>query len=213
MPKKMGTNTKAVEARARKEEKKNLEKEQKQKAIDDEYWKDTDKHVMKKEQRKADQEKKKQETLEKKALKQQLYEEEMSSIKSASSSSVGKITRAQISKTLESKPKPSSSSSSNVIKPKEIPLEENINRIQVEGLEARTVDEAISAMKDNDLDRHPERRLKAAYIAFEERMLPRYKIDYPTFRMSQVKHLLRKEWQKSPENPLNQPHSSFNSRS
>ena len=40
--------------------------------------------------------------------------------------------------------------------------------------------------------------------AFEEKRLPQLKSEHPTFRLSQLKQLLRKEWMKSPENPLNQ---------
>lgn len=138
MPKKMGVNSKAVEARARKEEKKKSDREKMEKEREDAYWRDDDKHVLKKEQRRVDLEKKKQEALEKKAMKQQLYEDEMNSIKSASNQSV-KMTRAAIASTLES---------INKIKPKEKEpsLEENLNRIQVEG-EARSVDEALTVLR------------------------------------------------------------------
>nr|CAD7606724.1 unnamed protein product [Timema genevievae] len=92
----------------------------------------------------------------------------------------------------------------------EKPLEENINRIQVEGDEARSVEEAIAVLsvKDPDVDRHPEKRLKAAYTAFEEVNMPRIKSENPTLRLSQLKQILRKDWMKSPENPLNQRFSS-----
>jgi hypothetical protein len=53
-------------------------------------------------------------------------------------------------------------------------------------------------------DRHPEKRLKAAYTAFEEKRIPQLKEEHPTLRLSQLKQLVKKEWQKSPENPLNQ---------
>lgn len=53
MPKKIGMNTKAVEAKARKDEKKKSENDAKQKQIEDELWKDDDKHVNKKAQRKV----------------------------------------------------------------------------------------------------------------------------------------------------------------
>jgi len=33
--------------------------------------------------------------------------------------------------------------------------------------------------------------------------LPELKQEYPTFRLSQLKQLLRKEWMKHPNNPLN----------
>ena len=83
----------------------------------------------------------------------------------------------------------------------------------MDGLEARTVDEAIAILnledEDTSLDKHPEKRMKAAYAAFEEVNLPRLKQENPTLRLSQIKQLLKKEWLKSPENPMNQPHKSL----
>lgn len=54
------------------------------------------------------------------------------------------------------------------------------------------------------MDKHPEKRMKAAYTAFEEITMPQLKAENPTLRLSQLKQLLRKEWLKSPQNPLNQ---------
>ena len=54
MPKKWkGDNPKAVEARERRESKKQVELERKQRAEEDAYWKDDDKYVQRKEQRKV----------------------------------------------------------------------------------------------------------------------------------------------------------------
>lgn len=139
----MGTNSKAVEARARKDEKKRAEHEKVQKEKEDAYWKDDDKQLAKKIQRKAEADKKKEEAVAKKALKQALYEEEMASIKGPSGGGGGtsKVTRAEIAFKLENqkveKPKP---------KLIETPIEENLNRINVEG-EARSVDEAIAVLR------------------------------------------------------------------
>ena len=105
------------------------------------------------------------------------------------------------------------------------PLEENINRLTVEGEEARTVEEAINVLRfviasvkrrdnaplSNDtaetvaasIDRHPEKRLKAAYEAYEAKRLPLLKEEKPTLRMSQLKQIIKKDWMKAPENPLN----------
>lgn len=58
--------------------------------------------------------------------------------------------------------------------------------------------------KSQDVDKHPEKRMKAAYTAFEEKRLAQLKEEQPTLRLSQLKQLIFKEWQKSPENPLNQ---------
>ena len=59
-------------------------------------------------------------------------------------------------------------------------------------------------------DRHPERRMKAAYKAFEEEALPRLKQENPGMRLSQLKHMLHKEWTKSPQNPHNQKTQAYN---
>ena len=75
--------------------------------------------------------------------------------------------------------------------------------------EARSVEDAITVLSIGDsggvsVDKHPEKRMKAAYAAFEEREIPRLKQENPNLRMSQLKQLLRKEWMKSPDNPINQ---------
>ena len=54
------------------------------------------------------------------------------------------------------------------------------------------------------LDRHPERRVKAAYAAYEDKYLPQLKDENPGLRLSQLKERLFKQWQKAPENPMNQ---------
>ncbi len=63
-----------------------------------------------------------------------------------------------------------------------------------------------------DLDRHPERRMKAAYAAFEEANMARLKMENPNMRLSQLKQQLKKEWTKCPENPLNQRVATYNSK-
>lgn len=62
----------------------------------------------------------------------------------------------------------------------------------------------LFSSKEAEIDRHPEKRVKAAYASFEERMMPIIKEQNPTLRLSQLKQILKKEWMKSPENPLNQ---------
>lgn len=91
-----------------------------------------------------------------------------------------------------------------IIKPEDT-LHENLNKLTIEG-EARNVDEAIAVLEDQTvaIEKHPEKRMKAAYLAFEERRLSELKIEKPTLRLSQLKQLLKKEWLKSPENPLNE---------
>ncbi len=59
-------------------------------------------------------------------------------------------------------------------------------------------------MSEPAVDKHPEKRMKAAYLAFEEVNLPRLKAENPNMRLSQLKQMLKKDWAKSPDNPLNQ---------
>lgn len=85
-------------------------------------------------------------------------------------------------------------------------IEQNLNQLDI-GDSARNIDEAIKVLDnstDSVVDKHPEKRMKAAYLAFEERRLKELKQENPTLRLSQIKQMLKKEWNKSPENPLNQ---------
>lgn len=69
-------------------------------------------------------------------------------------------------------------------------------------------------MKEEDeADRHPEKRVKAAYTLFEEQNLPILKAQNPNLRLSQLKQLLKKDWMKSPDNPLNQRSIAYNAKS
>ncbi|XP_064475279.1 coiled-coil domain-containing protein 124-like isoform X2 [Ornithodoros turicata] len=199
MPKKFGTNTKSADARAKKEAKKEAEKSLKERAAEDALWADDDKHITRKQQRKDEREKKKSELFEKKAALKQMYDEEMNSIKSAKAR-VEKVTRADIAAMAE-KHKPAKKEEELLHHEK--PLEENVNRIVVEGDEARSVQDAIAILSTSDIDRHPERRVKAAYEAYESRRLPELKAENPNLRLSQLKHMIRKDWLKSPDNPLN----------
>lgn len=212
MPKKfVGENNKAVEARARKAAKKDADTAQKKKEAEDNLWRDDDKQLAKKQQKKELEEQKKQEALRKKQEAKELLETELNSIKlaTAGKQTAAKITRAQIQQEHEKRSKAADAlgvPKKQVITHLDTPLEENINRMTIEGEIATNIDEAISVLNsgvDAD-DKHPEKRMKAAYTAFEERMMPILKADNPTLRLSQLKQLLRKEWQKSPDNPLNQ---------
>lgn len=222
MPKKFqGENSKAATAKARKAEAKAVADARKKQQEEDALWQETDKHVLKKEQRKDDKEKKRIEALERKKENQRLLDEESAKIKGKSQKEAGfggKVTRAQIEEVLlneqlqqqqqDQKPKEKSHL--------ETPLEENVNRIiPDEGtVEARTIEDAISALSTGpeELDHHPERRMKAAFAAFEEANMPRLKKENPNMRLSQLKQLLKKEWMKSPENPLNQRFATYNSK-
>ena len=49
--------------------------------------------------------------------------------------------------------------------------------------------------------------MAAAFKKFEQDRLPSIKKENPTLKHSQLKERIKKEWKKSPENPLNQMQS------
>ncbi|KAF7387044.1 hypothetical protein HZH68_012721 [Vespula germanica] len=204
MPKKfVGENSKAVAARARKAAAKEAENTKKALEAEEKAWQDDDKQVLKKKQKQEELEKKRQQQLEKKAEVKALLEKEMATIKVGGKQPTAKITKAEIMAAME---KRNQAAKSEKKKEEEKPIEENLNRIVIEGESAHGIDEALSilSVKDSEVDRHPEKRMKAAYASFEEKMMPIIKEQNPTLRLSQLKQILKKEWMKSPENPLNQ---------
>ncbi|ETW85173.1 hypothetical protein HETIRDRAFT_43144, partial [Heterobasidion irregulare TC 32-1] len=71
------------------------------------------------------------------------------------------------------------------------------------------MDKASVGSKAAGIERHPERRFKAAYEAYQERELPNLRVEHPGLRLQQYKDLLYKQFQKSPENPFNQVTVSY----
>ncbi|KLO11705.1 DUF1014-domain-containing protein [Schizopora paradoxa] len=94
---------------------------------------------------------------------------------------------------------------------------------EVESFSARGIDGALELMDvvtakgDKEsrsqaaagLEKHPERRFKAAFAAYEERELPKLKEDHPGLRKNQYNELLYKNFKKSPDNPFNQASVAF----
>lgn len=91
------------------------------------------------------------------------------------------------------------------------------------GLTATNIDDALDALaitgkstkkiSTSDIDKHPERRFKAAYAAFEERRINEMKAEKSGLRLQQMKDAAYKEFQKSPENPFNQLTADHNGKS
>ena len=78
-------------------------------------------------------------------------------------------------------------------------------------INASGIDNALDALtltsgsaNDMKLDRHPERRYAAAYKSYEERRLPEIKTEHPGLRKNQQTQLIKKEFDRSEENPFNQ---------
>ncbi|ROT40693.1 DUF1014-domain-containing protein [Sodiomyces alkalinus F11] len=83
-------------------------------------------------------------------------------------------------------------------------------------LNASGIDNALDALSltgpsDTKIDKHPERRFKAAFAAFEQRRLKEMEDDGSGqgLRLVQRKERIRKEFEKSPDNPFNQLSARF----
>lgn len=79
-----------------------------------------------------------------------------------------------------------------------------------DALTALSLTEDSNKVSKTDIDRHPERRVKAARAAYIERRLPELKQEHPGLRQNQYINLLNKEFDKSPENPMNQVTVAYN---
>lgn len=85
-------------------------------------------------------------------------------------------------------------------------------------LNASGIDNALDALSltrggdDAKIDKHPERRFAAAFHKYEQRRLDEMKADGSGtgLRLDQKKQRIRKEFDKSPENPFNQVTAAYN---
>lgn len=160
-----------------------------------------------------DKERKRLDATQRKAANQEALKVEESELKSKASSIPTKVTVASIQAERERKAAQAAAAAAKSKKEEEKDdlLDENPNQMvaalmAAEGaVEARSVEDAIAVLKvaETPVDKHPEKRMKAAYNAYEERELPLLKEENPNLRLSQLKQLLKKEWMKSPENPMN----------
>ncbi|KAL1746507.1 DUF1014-domain-containing protein [Schizophyllum fasciatum] len=71
------------------------------------------------------------------------------------------------------------------------------------------MDKASVGSQAAGLERHPERRFKAAFEAYKEREMPILRKEHPGLRQQQMHDILYKNFQKSPENPFNQVNVSY----
>ncbi|KAM3176603.1 hypothetical protein ACTXT7_006224 [Hymenolepis weldensis] len=220
MPKKFGTNTKSQEARERKEALKEQLKSKTAKEKEDSKWVENDEHVIRKLQRKEEREAKRLETIKKKQEIKRLHDEEMNSLEGAKTkdqnSNPNKLTQAQIAAArarLEAE-------RATLMRKKEKEVEktehlaQNPNISPPDEVSARTVEDAIKVLSINDdlLDKHPEKRLKSAYLAYVEKMMPTLKEENPGMRHSQLNDKIYKMFQNAPENPRNQAHAKYNEK-
>jgi len=237
MPKKLHTNPKAEEARARKENVKQERRQTEEKKALDSVWADegcsaSERRAAEREQKRVEEQKKK----EQKRLAQLRDEAEMKSVKTARVNP-HKVTLANIAAASQQqqekadKEREEQERAKNKVIVPEPSLPVNVNQVERdrqlaereqygEGgvISARSLTEAVAALSVSSLsssssssspssvpvDRHPEKRVKAAYKTYEDTHWEELKQANPGLKFSQLKELMFKQWQKAPENPLNQ---------
>lgn len=225
MPKKAnwGVNEKVVEARERKENAKKTAQDQEERAKEDAYWRSHgDGEKSKAQAKKEEQERQRQEALAKKAEAKRLADEEAARMsqnkptKKEPRVAVAKVTQYQLQqqKEFEEKQRQEETKEMQLARKREVSSDayermvsmENTNRDE-DSVSAVTVEQALSALAVSEAapqDKHPEKRMRAAWLAFEARELPRLMEEKPNLKKAQYRDLLWKIWQKSPENPMNQ---------
>uniref|UniRef100_A0A6N2L8C6 Coiled-coil domain-containing protein n=1 Tax=Salix viminalis TaxID=40686 RepID=A0A6N2L8C6_SALVM len=225
MPKKMGVNSKAEEARARKNA---LEADKKSREVrekEEQYWREAEGSKSRAAKKREEESEKRAEAAARKAEARRLAEQEEKELekamkkpdKKANRVSIPvKVTEAELRKRREEEQVEMAKKADEAKKKKDRTAEEeeyekmvlvsNTNRDD-SIIEASTVEEAIAQISVADtlpVDRHPERRLKASFKAFEEAELPKLKEEKPGLTHTQYKDMIWKLWKKSPDNPLNQ---------
>ncbi|KAJ6789298.1 hypothetical protein PWT90_01038 [Aphanocladium album] len=191
---KKGENSKKVAGNARKADaaaKKNAAEEAQVAAVEEEKWQKGSKNNSKKEAEEA----KKAEAARKKAEKDALMKEEEEAIGGRNEPKKSKAP-AKKSRGLDLSQ-----------------LDDGPSTLNASG-----IDNALDALSltagggDGKVDAHPERRFAAAYRAYEERRLNEMKADGSGtgLRLEQRKQRIRKEFDKSPENPFNQVTVAYN---
>lgn len=161
MGKKMGINTKAVEARERKDAQKKAKNEAAEKRKEDEYWRDDDKYVNKKLDRQKERELKAQEERERKAANKAAYEQDMelaeksakskAALKQKAALEAPKVTRHDIERNLEEEQRQQQASKQlKKVNLTPITLAPNLNRLD-DGENASSIDQALDLFKSHSI--------------------------------------------------------------
>lgn len=193
--KKGAENTKKVAGNAKKAEaasRKQAEADSKVAAVEDQKWAKGSKDEAKK----AEVAAKKAEAAKAKAERDRLLAEEEASQRATP--------KGANKKTAEKK-------SRGTLDLGQLDEERTVKPFQTNPLNASGIDDALDALnlasgnaKNIKLERHPERRFKAAFEVFQERRLPEMRQEFPGLRKNQMVERLRKEFETSVENPFNQ---------
>ncbi|KAL8267938.1 hypothetical protein R6Q59_001736 [Mikania micrantha] len=225
-PKKMGVNSKAEAARERKSATEAERREKEAREKEDKYWREAEGTKSRAAKKRDEESEKKAEAAARKAEARRLAEIEEKEIEKSLkkvdkkanrvSIPVPKVTEAELIRRKEAeqaemlkKAEEEKRRQSRTAKEEEyekMVLVQNTNRDD-SVIEARSVEEALAQMSVTEnlpVDKHPEKRLRASFKAFEEAELPNLKAEKPGLTHTQYKDMIWKLWKKSPDNPLNQ---------
>lgn len=221
----MGVNSKSEEARARKSAAEAEKKEKETRDKEERYWREAEGPKSKAAKKREEEEQKRAESAAKKAEARRLAELEEKqldmSLKKPDKKAnrvavpVPKVTEAELQRRREQEQvllarkaeeaKKQQARTAEEEEYEKLVLVENTNRDD-SLIEAHSVEEALEKISVSDsfpVDKHPEKRLKASFKAFEEAELPRLKAEKPGLTHTQYKDMIWKLWKKSPDNPLN----------
>ncbi|KAJ7967111.1 coiled-coil domain-containing protein [Quillaja saponaria] len=194
-PKKMGVNSKAEGARAQKAAIESERKEREAREKEDQYWRESEGSKSRAAKKREEEAEKRAETAARKA--EALTEAELRKQREQEQAELQK-------KAEEAKKRQTRTAAEEEYERMVLVMNKNRDDSIIE---ASTVEDAISQMTVADnlpVDKHPERRLKASFKAFEEAELPKLKEEKPGLTHTQYKDMIWKLWKKSPDNPLNQ---------
>ncbi|CUM66868.1 uncharacterized protein PRCAT00004552001 [Priceomyces carsonii] len=194
MGKKVGENSKKAAGNARKQEQANKKKQAQDEALEQDEASKWEQGSKKGNKKKDDYEFKKEEAARKKAERDALLQAEEASLPSKPQSSkqrgAAKVAAKKTGKIDDF-----------------LDFNKDVPEMSASGLDSALDALALTTkgggVENKDIDKHPERRVKAAFAAFEDRRLPEIRKENPGLRLQQVKNLVFKEFQKSPENPMN----------
>lgn len=209
MAKKFALNGKAEEGRARKadakEQQKQKLKSEKEKA-EEVKWTEGVKDETKRQQEEAKRLEKLMKNQEKKELEQK-EAQELAKYKSSGNKN----------KSSEAKPEPLLKSKSFNWGALSLSSDGGQSSESLEKFSASNLDDALLILESANtsstslnVEKHPERRMKAAFSLFEANEMPKLREEYPTLKHSQLLERLHKLWKKSPDNPFNQLHVAHN---
>lgn len=209
--KKGGENTKKAAGNARKAEvaaQKQAEQDSRRSKAEDEEWSKGAKSTAKKDNAEA----KKAEAARKKAEKEALIAEEERTMKAAKTGNAKTATKKNV--------RGGGGSSGGTLDLSQLDADADVDSgsssTKQTALTASGIDNALDALTlttttaaQDKIDRHPERRYKAAYAAYEARRLPEIEEEQKGLRRQQRIDIVRKEFEKHPDNPFNQVSARF----